>query len=47
VTYGTCHEADDSHAFVLDARTMREVARLRLPQRIPLGFHSYFCHDHT
>ncbi|MBK8218903.1 MAG: carotenoid oxygenase family protein [Myxococcales bacterium] len=47
VTYGTSHEADDSHAFVLDARTMREVARLRLPQRIPLGFHSYFCHDHT
>ncbi len=43
VTFGTSRVEDASACFVLDARDMREVARIALPQRIPLGFHSYWC----
>ena len=45
VTYGTSLRDDSSTAFVLDAREMKELARVALPRRIPLGFHSYYCPD--
>jgi carotenoid cleavage dioxygenase-like enzyme len=45
VTFGTSRTEDVSVCFVLDARDMTEVARVSLPHRIPLGFHSYFCPD--
>lgn len=45
VSFGTSARDDASYAYVLDAKTMTEVARLALPHRIPLGFHSYFCPD--
>ncbi len=43
VTFGTNAADRASAAFVLDAREMNEVAVVHLPQRIPLGFHSYWC----
>ncbi len=43
VTFGSSARDDRSVCFVLDARDMREVARVDLPRRIPLGFHSMFC----
>ncbi len=43
VTFGSSVRDDASVCFVLDARDMRELARVELPRRIPLGFHSYWC----
>lgn len=45
ITFATSRTEDKSVCFVIDARDMREVARVELPQRIPLGFHSYWCPD--
>jgi carotenoid cleavage dioxygenase len=43
VSFGTNAAERMSAAFIVDAKDMKEVARVALPQRIPLGFHSYWC----
>jgi carotenoid cleavage dioxygenase-like enzyme len=45
ITSGANVAAQRSAAFVLDARDIAAgpVATVALPQRIPLGFHSYWC----
>ena len=43
VSFGTNAADQASAAFVINAREMNEVAVVTLPQRIPLGFHSYWC----
>jgi carotenoid cleavage dioxygenase-like enzyme len=43
VTYGTNAKDRASAAFIVDAKTMQLVSTVHLPQRIPLGFHSYWC----
>jgi carotenoid cleavage dioxygenase-like enzyme len=43
ITWGTNAAEGVSAAFVIDATECKTVATLQLPQRIPLGFHSYWC----
>lgn len=43
VTFGTNAREQQSAAFVIDAASMQLVSTVRLPQRMPLGFHSYWC----
>ncbi len=43
VSFGTNAAERTSAAFIIDAAQMKEVAVVHLPQRIPLGFHSYWC----
>jgi carotenoid cleavage dioxygenase-like enzyme len=45
ITFGTNAADATSACFVLDAQDMAKgpIATVELPQRIPLGFHSYWC----
>lgn len=45
ITFATNAVERKSVAFVFDARDLRDgpIATVALPQRIPLGFHSYWC----
>jgi carotenoid cleavage dioxygenase len=43
VTFGTNVAEQASAAFIIDAASLETVATVHLPQRIPLGFHSYWC----
>jgi carotenoid cleavage dioxygenase len=39
-------QENSAEVLVLDARTMAEVCRLRLPQRVPFGVHAVWLDDH-
>ncbi len=43
ITFGTNVAERTSAAFVVDAASLQTLATVHLPQRIPLGFHSYWC----
>ncbi len=43
VTFGTNARENRSAAFVIDAKSMQLISTVHLPQRMQLGFHSYWC----
>lgn len=41
--FGHDLDADEGQLLILDAQSLETVARVHLPQRVPMGFHGNWC----